>query len=181
MIEAIISPNDNCTASDVALDLIYFYGVSSDIDPRALFTAKVFFHLAKMETVQFKAPGNQALGGAVYVENIGQEIKPVPIKRTTAHIEKNPFAKREANFERFGWYKPATSGSNRSHGTVRIEELGLSVRSYNCLKRAGIRTTDDLTAKSLQDLMRVRNLSRKSREEVIRKLKEAGFSIKSDQ
>ena len=72
VIEAIISHNDNCTASDVALDLIYFYGVSSDIDPSALFTAKVFFHLAKMETVQFKAPGNQAPGGAVYVENIGQ-------------------------------------------------------------------------------------------------------------
>ena len=78
------------------------------------------------------------------------------------------------------WYKPAPSGSNRSRGTVRIEDLGLSVRSYNCLKRAGIRTTDDLTAKSLQDLMRVRNLGRKSREEVIRKLKEAGFSIKNE-
>ena len=180
VIEAVIAHNDNCTASDVALDLIYFYGVSNDMEPSALFTAKVFFHLAKMETVQFKAPGNQALGGAVYVENIGQEIKPVPIKRTTAHKEKTSFAKREANFERFGWYKPAPSGSNRSHGTVRIEELGLSVRSYNCLKRAGIRTTDDLTAKSLQDLMRVRNLGRKSREEVIQKLKEAGFSIKDE-
>lgn len=180
VIEAIIAHNDNCTASDVALDLIYFYGVSNDMEPSALFTAKVFFHLAKMETVQFKAPGNQALGGAVYVENIGQEIKPVAIKRTTAHKGKTSFSKREANFERFGWYKPATSGNNRSQGTVRIEELGLSVRSYNCLKRAGIRTTDDLTAKSLQDLMRVRNLGRKSREEVIRKLKEAGFSIKDE-
>ena len=180
VIEAIIAHNDNCTASDVALDLIYFYGVSNDMEPSALFTAKVFFHLAKMETVQFKAPGNQALGGSVYVENIGQEIKPVPIKRTTAHKEKTSFSKREANFERFGWYKPATSGNSRSQGTVRIEELGLSVRSYNCLKRAGIRTTDNLTAKSLQDLMRVRNLGRKSREEVIRKLKEAGFSIKDE-
>ena len=91
MIEAVIAHNDNCTASDVALDLIYFYGVSNDMEPSALFTAKVFFHLAKMETVQFKAPGNQALGGAVYVENIGQEIKPVPIKRTTAHKEKTYF------------------------------------------------------------------------------------------
>ena len=180
VIEAIIAHNDNCTASDVALDLIYFYCVSDDMEPSVLFTAKVFFHLAKMENVQFKAPGNQALGGAVYIENIGQEIKPVPIKPTTAHKRKTSFAKREANFERFGWYKPAPSGSNRSRGTVRIEDLGLSVRSYNCLKRAGIRTTDDLTAKSLQDLMRVRNLGRKSREEVIRKLKEAGFSIKGE-
>jgi DNA-directed RNA polymerase subunit alpha len=49
------------------------------------------------------------------------------------------------------------------------------------LKRAGIRTIDDLASKSYQDLMRVRNLGKKNCEEVIRKLKEAGFSIKDEQ
>ena len=134
-----------------------------------------------MDTVRLKASGGQALGGAVCMENISQEIKPVPVKRAqTKNKDGHSIAKRETNFERFGWYKPANSGTISPHKTVKIENLGLSVRSYNCLKRAGIRTTDDLTAKSLQDLMRVRNLGRKSREEVIEKLKAAGFSLKDD-
>ena len=178
VIESIIAHNDNCTASDVALDLVYFYGISDDIEPSALFTAKVFLHLAKMKSIQFKAPGNQALGGAIYVENICQEIKPVPVKRTAVSKATRSSVKRTPNFERFGWYKPATHRHNSSHDAIRIEELGLSVRSYNCLKRAGIRTTDDLKAKSPEELMRVRNLGKKNCEEVIRKLKEAGFSIK---
>lgn len=89
-------------------------------------------------------------------------------------------AKRETNFEYFGWYRPASSGTTSPHKTIKIENLGLSVRSYNCLKRAGIRTTDDLTAKSSQDLMRVRNLGRKNKEEIIEKLKAVGFSLKDD-
>ena len=51
-----------------------------------------------------------------------------------------------------------------------IEELDLSVRSYNCLKRAGINTVQDLTTRSESDMMKVRNLGRKSLEEVIAKL-----------
>lgn len=181
VIEAIVAHNDNCTASDVALDLLYFYGGSDDMEPSALFTAKIFIYLSQMDTVRLKASGGQALGGAVCMENISQEIKPVPVKRAqTKNKDGHSIAKRETNFERFGWYKPANSGTISPRKTVKIENLGLSVRSYNCLKRAGIRTTDDLTAKSLQDLMRVRNLGRKSREEVIEKLKAAGFSLKDD-
>ena len=53
---------------------------------------------------------------------------------------------------------------------MTIEELDLSVRSYNCLKRAGINTVEDLTNKTEEDMMKVRNLGRKSLEEVIQKL-----------
>ena len=53
---------------------------------------------------------------------------------------------------------------------MTIEELDLSVRSYNCLKRAGINTVEDLTNKSEEDMMKVRNLGKKSLEEVINKL-----------
>ena len=59
-----------------------------------------------------------------------------------------------------------------------IEELDLSVRSYNCLKRAGINTVQDLTNRSENDMMKVRNLGRKSLEEVIAKLASFGFSLK---
>ncbi|MBR3290187.1 MAG: DNA-directed RNA polymerase subunit alpha [Clostridia bacterium] len=63
---------------------------------------------------------------------------------------------------------------------MTIEELDLSVRSFNCLKRAGINTVEDLIQKSEDDMMKVRNLGRKSLEEVIHKLESLGFSLQSD-
>ena len=62
---------------------------------------------------------------------------------------------------------------------MTIEELDLSVRSYNCLKRANINTVEQLTAKSEDEMMKVRNLGKKSLEEVIQKLHELGFTLKS--
>lgn len=59
-----------------------------------------------------------------------------------------------------------------------VEELDLSVRSSNCLKRAGINTVEDLTQKSEEEMMRVRNLGRKSLEEVTQKLASLGLSLK---
>lgn len=61
---------------------------------------------------------------------------------------------------------------------MTIEDLDLSVRSFNCLKRAGINTVEDLTNKSEEDMMKVRNLGRKSLEEVIAKLDSFGYSLK---
>ena len=63
---------------------------------------------------------------------------------------------------------------------MTIEELDLSVRSFNCLKRANINTVEDLTEKTEEDMMKVRNLGRKSLEEVIAKLQSLGFALKSD-
>ncbi len=60
---------------------------------------------------------------------------------------------------------------------MTIEELDLSVRSFNCLKRAGINTVEDLINKSENDMMKVRNLGRKSLEEVIQKLNSLGFNL----
>ncbi len=63
---------------------------------------------------------------------------------------------------------------------MTIEELDLSVRSFNCLKRAGINTVEDLISKSEEDMMKVRNLGRKSLEEVMQKLNSLGFSLHSE-
>ena len=60
---------------------------------------------------------------------------------------------------------------------MSIDELELSVRSYNCLKRAGINTVEELTNKTSEDMMKVRNLGRKSLEEVLGKLKELGLQL----
>ncbi len=60
---------------------------------------------------------------------------------------------------------------------MNIDELELSVRSYNCLKRAGINTVEELCNKTSEDMMKVRNLGRKSLEEVLSKLKELGLQL----
>ncbi len=60
---------------------------------------------------------------------------------------------------------------------MNIDELELSVRSYNCLKRAGINTVEELCSKTPEDMMKVRNLGRKSLEEVLAKLKELGLQL----
>ncbi len=62
---------------------------------------------------------------------------------------------------------------------MTVEELDLSVRSYNCLKRAAINTVEELTQKTEDDMMKVRNLGKKSLEEVQRKLAELGLGLKS--
>jgi DNA-directed RNA polymerase subunit alpha len=62
---------------------------------------------------------------------------------------------------------------------MTIEELDLSVRSYNCLKRAGINTVEELTKKTEEDMMKVRNLGRKSLEEVQQKMAALGLSMRS--
>ena len=61
---------------------------------------------------------------------------------------------------------------------MSIEELDMSVRSFNCLKRAGIDTVGDLTNRTEEDMIKVRNLGKKSLEEVIQKLQSLGLSLK---
>jgi len=64
---------------------------------------------------------------------------------------------------------------------MTIEELDLSVRSFNCLKRANINTVEDLINKTQDEMMKVRNLGRKSLEEVINKLAMMGLALADDE
>lgn len=96
--------------------------------------------------------------------------------------------------EHFELFLDLTEGANESESIMAeksdnaketvldltIDELDLSVRSFNCLKRAGINTVEDLINKSEEDMMKVRNLGRKSLEEVIAKLNSFGFNLKKD-
>jgi DNA-directed RNA polymerase subunit alpha len=61
---------------------------------------------------------------------------------------------------------------------MTIEELELSVRSFNCLKRAAINTVEELTHRSEEDMMKVRNLGKKSLDEVKHKLEELGLGLR---
>ena len=62
---------------------------------------------------------------------------------------------------------------------MTIDELELSVRSYNCLKRAGINTVEELCNKSPEEMMKVRNLGKKSLDEVLAKLDELGLHLRT--
>ena len=64
---------------------------------------------------------------------------------------------------------------------MNIEDLDLSVRSFNCLKRAGINTVSDLAQKTEDEMMKVRNLGRKSLEEVKKKLIDIGISLQEEE
>ena len=64
---------------------------------------------------------------------------------------------------------------------MTIEELDLSVRSFNCLKRAGINTVNDLIEKSAEEMMKVRNLGKKSFDEVREKLHSLGYELNSEE
>ena len=64
---------------------------------------------------------------------------------------------------------------------MTIEELDMSVRSFNCLKRAGIDTVEDLTNRTEEDMIKVRNLGKKSLEEVIQKLRSLGLDLKKEE
>ena len=69
---------------------------------------------------------------------------------------------------------------NRKILEMTIEELDLSVRSFNCLKRAGVNTVEDLTTKTEDDMMKVRNLGKKSLDEVVAKLHSFGLDLRSE-
>ena len=73
--------------------------------------------------------------------------------------------------------KPSQAGQEMKIREMNIEDMDLSVRSYNCLKRANIHTVDDLTKKTVDDMLKVRNLGRKSLDEVIAKLNSYGLSL----
>jgi DNA-directed RNA polymerase subunit alpha len=74
--------------------------------------------------------------------------------------------------------KESTADASHKGMVMMIEDLDLSVRSYNCLKRAGIQTVDELTQRSEEEMMRVRNLGKKSLKEVKEKLIDMGLGFK---
>ena len=80
-----------------------------------------------------------------------------------------------------GTFTEVVEDNNSKIMDMTIEDLDLSVRSYNCLKRAGINNVSELVQKSEDDMMKVRNLGRKSMEEVKKKLIELGLGLSEDE
>ena len=73
------------------------------------------------------------------------------------------------------------AGGKAHLDSIKIEELDLTVRSYNCLKRGGVDTVGDITEKTYGELMKVRNLGRKSLNEIVQKIAEMGLKLKEEE
>lgn len=107
----------------------------------------------------------------------GREIVSLAAKIIEGHIKM--FVDLSKKFEGNEILKEAESNNHKKMLEMNIDDMDLSVRSYNCLKRAGIQTVEDLTKKSEDDMLKVRNLGRKSLDEVIAKLESYGLSLKN--
>ena len=106
----------------------------------------------------------------------GREIVSLAAKIIEDHIKM--FVDLSENFNR-DILIPRESDNQKRVLEMNIDDMDLSVRSYNCLKRAGIQTVEDLTSKTEDDMLKVRNLGRKSLDEVIAKLESYGLSLKN--
>ena len=94
-------------------------------------------------------------------------------------VHLNSFINLSENAKKAVIIAPSEEDDKEKVLEMNIDELELSVRSYNCLKRAGINTVEELCNRTSEDMMKVRNLGRKSLEEVLAKLKELGLQLNS--
>lgn len=92
-------------------------------------------------------------------------------------VHLNSFINLSENAKKAVIIAPSEEDDKEKVLEMNIDELELSVRSYNCLKRAGINTVEELCNRTPEDMMKVRNLGRKSLEEVLAKLKELGLQL----
>lgn len=107
----------------------------------------------------------------------GREIVSLAAKILEAHIKM--FVDLSEKFSDSQILQPKEGGDTEKLKEMSIDEMDLSVRSYNCLKRAGIQTVGDLTKRSEEDMLRVRNLGKKSLDEVVAKLESYGLSLRN--
>ncbi len=100
-----------------------------------------------------------------------QAKKPVKKKCTNSACRKHFLVNESCTCPFCGKFYPRLKN-------VPIEDLDFTVRTYNCLKHSGINTLTDITAKSEEEMMHVRNLGRRSRGEIIEKIGQLGFSLR---
>lgn len=179
LVLAIVEHFDYCTTYTVAEEVLSFFKVSGD--PSAYFTAKVFLYLSGCDNLLLFSKTTDAI-----VETYADEIKiDVVIEKINSITNKMPEEKKQPISDRrqtSDWFgKSIIKEDSETLKTIdmTIEELDLSVRSYNCLKRAGINSVDDLRKLTKTDLLKVRNFGENGVAEVERYLKEIGIFLKA--
>lgn len=169
IIESIVKYYEPATTENIAEDLLYLANKSVDVDPSAFFAAKVFLVLMSMSTLTIDSRHEEIK----QIANVDSE-EYIPVDIPELSVAKP--AKKTASSS-YGIF--AQNNTKQETLNMSIEELELSVRSYNCLKRAGIRTVGDIVSRTPEEMMKVRNLGRNSLNEVLAKLKELNLSLKN--
>ena len=169
IIESIVSHFEHCTTGAVAEELLYIY--KNGEDPSALFAVKVFYYLSKLDTIEIESR-NEPITSFENVDNVSYtEMDKSKLKLP----EKKQKVKSQVT-QSNSIFKPEKPINKRKD--VAIEYMGFSVRTYNCLSRAGIRTAGDISQKTLSELCKVRNLGKNGVEEVIKKLRSQGLYLR---
>lgn len=167
IIESVVDHFEHCTTATVADELLYLY--KDGEDPSAFFVAKVFMYLSQMESLEIESR-NEIITSIENVDDIEyQEIDKSKIKIPKATVKTS---QKSAVFK--------SQQAKSSVLNIPIEELELTVRTYNCLRRAGINTVGAITKKSREDLFKVRNLGARGQEEIIRKLHGLGLKLSGE-
>ena len=151
----------------VADELLYLY--KNGEDPSAFFAVKVFLYLSQMETVEIESR-NEFISSIENVDSIEyQEIDKSQIKATNI---KKTVVQRKSIFK-----QPSKESKTENILRTSIDEINLTVRSYNCLKRAGINTVGDLVKKTSLELKKIRNLGVSNQTEIINRLHDLGLKL----
>ena len=167
IIESVVNHFDHCTTATVADELLYLY--KDGEDPSAFFVAKVFMYLSQMESLEIESR-NEIITSIENVDDIEyQEIDKSKIKIHKATVKVT---------QKSTVFKPQRTKSAVLN--MPIEELELTVKTYNCLRRAGVNTVGAIIKKSWEDLFKVRNLGAKGQEEIIRKLHGLGLKLSGE-
>ena len=168
IIISIIDHFEHCTTATVAEELLYIYKKGED--PSALFAAKIFMYLSQMKTIEIESR-NEIISNFQNVDNIAyKEIDKSNIAfpgKVTNKRTSFPSKSQSSIFKKKASVK-------RKPTEISIDEMKFSIRTHNCLRRAGINTLADLMKKTPKDLAKIRNLGRKGTEEVIDKVNKWG-------
>lgn len=164
ILESIVQYYEPATTENIAEDLLYLANKSVDTDPSAFFAAKIFLVLMSMESLVIDSRHEEIKS----IFNVDSEVYQ-PVEMPELELKKKNENSSTRLYDIF-----AKDKQKQNIHKMSIDELELSVRSYNCLKRAGINTVGELAKKKPEDLMKVRNLGRNSYLEVMTKLKKFG-------
>ena len=164
IIEAVVDHFEHCSTEAVAEELLYLY--KNGEDPSAFFVAKVFMYLSQMDSLEIESRNELV----VSIENV-DDIEYQEIDKTHIKVSKPVSSVTQKS----------TIFKERKERSVDmdfpIDKMEFTVRTYNSLRRAGIRTVGEITRKTRSELMKLRNFGRNSQEEVVTKLKSLGLKL----
>lgn len=163
IIESVVDYYDHCTTETVADELLFFR--KNGEDPSAFFVAKVFMYMTQMDSLEIESRNEFV----TVTENVDEVEYQEFDKSQIPVTETNIIYEQKSN-------NTKTVIDNRVLD-ITVGQLGLSVRSYNCLNRASIRTVRDIIKLSRADLLRIRNLGKRNQEEVAEKIHELGLKL----